>query len=557
MGSSILADDLHVAEYAFQIAPPGPSDELPTMQELLVEPDGIDDLSPYVREEAQYALATIASNLGCSAAAVGWRDSAGRTRPFASSSPEACFDAAALRAFFDRPPHERFHFDCQGESMTCTSLPVPAVTGDFRLCLFQAPADLPAGQVDWAVATVRLSVHMVRSARHMTRLRDRASSFSLVSDMLTTLLEARSVEDILGALAEKIAKATNSEAVSIDSFDAATERFERNLYADPSWPDAQEGARRWRELLAVRVESLRRGRVGTEELRLWRDTLVIPDAQHPAFLATLPPEEAEFLAEVELRTVLMEPLWVADEFVGILCVSNRQVRRYSRANREALSRMAKVAAVAIRGAQLMQDLGESHARERVAYMENIALLAAAAEARDMTTGRHLENLQTSVQLLCEALGQTPEFARDLAQASRMHDIGKISVPDAILLKPGPLTFDEREIIKLHTVDGERLLSGPRLKLAREVARWHHERWDGNGYPDGLGGLEIPLGARIIAVADVYDALISARPYKEPWEPERAIAEIMANAGTQFEGHIVAVFHDLWRAGRIGGQDEAA
>ena len=126
----------------------------------------------------------------------------------------------------------------------------------------------------------------------------------------------------------------------------------------------------------------------------------------------------------------------------------------------------------------------------------------------------------------------------------MHDLGKVGVPDAILLKPGALTAAEFEKVKTHTVHGHDVLSGstsPLLQLAADVAHSHHERWDGTGYPRGIAGDDIPLGARIVAVADVYDALISERVYKLAWPPVDAVNYVIAGRGTQFEPRIVDAF----------------
>jgi putative two-component system response regulator len=128
----------------------------------------------------------------------------------------------------------------------------------------------------------------------------------------------------------------------------------------------------------------------------------------------------------------------------------------------------------------------------------------------------------------------------------IHDVGKAQVPDAILKKPGPLTAVERSEIEKHTLWADALLAeSEEFAAARQVARSHHERWDGTGYPDGLAGEEIPLAARIVAVADVYDALISERPYKHAWQPEEAIAEIVRLRGTHLDAQVVDAFVHLY------------
>ncbi|HEY8564015.1 MAG TPA: HD domain-containing phosphohydrolase [Beijerinckiaceae bacterium] len=181
--------------------------------------------------------------------------------------------------------------------------------------------------------------------------------------------------------------------------------------------------------------------------------------------------------------------------------------------------------------------------------EIISLLMKAAEHRDTDTGDHIARVASYVTIIAEALDCfDPPAIRRLALASTMHDVGKIAVPDAILLKPGPLTPEERREMEQHAERGRKILEGSRSEvvlLASELAASHHERWDGTGYPRGLAGEAIPLSGRIVAVADVFDALTSARPYKAAWPPEEARAFLEKNAGTHFDPACVAAFLRSW------------
>jgi hypothetical protein len=178
--------------------------------------------------------------------------------------------------------------------------------------------------------------------------------------------------------------------------------------------------------------------------------------------------------------------------------------------------------------------------------ETLSMLAQIVEARDTDAGLHLRHIQYYSRALALRLGCDEQQANEIAYAAMIHDVGKAQVPDAILKKPGPLTLDERAVIEKHTIWGDSLLSeNEEFRAARQVARWHHEKWDGTGYPDGLAGEEIPLAARIVAVADVYDALISERPYKRAWERGEAIAEIRRMSGTHLDPHVVEAFLDLY------------
>ena len=183
--------------------------------------------------------------------------------------------------------------------------------------------------------------------------------------------------------------------------------------------------------------------------------------------------------------------------------------------------------------------------------QTMGMLATLVEARDTDAGAHLHSIQEFSIALARRLGFSEKDAREIAYASMMHDVGKANVPDSVLKKPGKLTAEERRIMRDHTAWGDQLLSeNGDFELARVVARSHHEHWDGSGYPDGLSGPDIPLVARIVAVADIYDALISKRPYKEAWTQLEAIREIERIAGSDLDPQIAGAFIALWHDGTI-------
>lgn len=192
-----------------------------------------------------------------------------------------------------------------------------------------------------------------------------------------------------------------------------------------------------------------------------------------------------------------------------------------------------------------QDL-ESKVQERTvaldaAQIETLERLARAAEYRDDDTGLHTHRVGRMAALLAAHLDLPMPDVERLRRAAPLHDVGKIGIPDHILLKPSRLSPDEFDVIKTHTTIGAGILAGSqseRLQLAEEIAITHHERWDGTGYPRGLGGTEIPIAGRIVAVADVYDALTHERPYKHAWTKEEAIAEIERQSGRQFDPQVV-------------------
>ena len=198
--------------------------------------------------------------------------------------------------------------------------------------------------------------------------------------------------------------------------------------------------------------------------------------------------------------------------------------------------------------QSQNQLLEVKVRERTreleaAQIEIIERLARAAEFRDDNTGQHTERVGQMAALLARQMGLPDPQVSLIRRAAPLHDVGKIGIPDAVLLKLGKLTLEEFELVKTHTTIGARILSGSRfgvLRLAEEIALNHHERWDGNGYV-GIRRDQIPLAGRIVAVADVFDALTQKRPYKAAWPVGDAIAEIERQRGQQFDPDVVEAF----------------
>jgi putative two-component system response regulator len=205
---------------------------------------------------------------------------------------------------------------------------------------------------------------------------------------------------------------------------------------------------------------------------------------------------------------------------------------------------------------------ERRTRE-VQVIQDVTIMAmcSLAETRDNETGNHIRRTQRYVKALAGRLQGHLKFSSFLTdeniellyKSAPLHDIGKVGIPDRILLKPGKLTDEEFEVMKTHTTLGrdaiaaaEAKLETPSsfLRLAREIAYSHQEKWDGSGYPEGLAGEQIPISARLMAVADVYDALISARPYKQPWAHEQAVEQIRRGANQHFDPDVVAAFVEV-------------
>ena len=218
------------------------------------------------------------------------------------------------------------------------------------------------------------------------------------------------------------------------------------------------------------------------------------------------------------------------------------------------------------------ELLEARVRERTTALRATQLeiaqrLGTAVESRDGETGRHIERIGRFCERLALEIGMTAGEAELLRHASALHDVGKVGIPDHILLKPGPLDPAEWTTMKTHTTIGASILAGSGselVQLAETIALTHHERWDGTGYPDGVAGDEIPLVGRVCAVCDVFDALLSARPYKDPWPLDEVLAEIGRLNGSHFDPRLVDAFlpvarelHREWFPGTGGAARRAA
>ncbi|MCA1709354.1 MAG: response regulator, partial [Actinobacteria bacterium] len=206
--------------------------------------------------------------------------------------------------------------------------------------------------------------------------------------------------------------------------------------------------------------------------------------------------------------------------------------------------------VKMRGADLwaaLQELATSESEVRSSRAETTARLAIAAELRDEETGQHVIRMSRSCEVLARAAGMDAELQEDMRVAASLHDIGKIGIPDSILLKPGAHSPEERLVMQQHAQIGHRILAGsdaPILKLAAEIALTHHEKVDGTGYPNGLVGDSIPLPGRIAAIADVFDALTTNRVYRPAFGLVEAVAMMKSDSGTHFDPKLLDTFFDI-------------
>ncbi len=193
------------------------------------------------------------------------------------------------------------------------------------------------------------------------------------------------------------------------------------------------------------------------------------------------------------------------------------------------------------------DLRRALSELEIAQAETVRRLSMAVEFRDEDTGAHIERIGRFSTLLAEAIGMSAEFCRRISHAAPLHDVGKVAIPDAILLKPGSLTEEERAIVETHAEEGHRLLRGSSssiLDMGATIALSHHERWDGGGYPRGLAREEIPIEGRIVAIADVFDALTSHRVYRRAFPVEKAVEMMLEQADRHFDPVLLHAFMEV-------------
>jgi putative two-component system response regulator len=191
-----------------------------------------------------------------------------------------------------------------------------------------------------------------------------------------------------------------------------------------------------------------------------------------------------------------------------------------------------------------EELRQAFERVKAASLETIYRLSMASEFKDEDTGAHIERMSRYSVAVARRLGLDESTLENIRYAAPMHDLGKIGIPDSILLKPAKLDAAEWEIMKQHTVIGAKILMGSDaefIKLGEIIAHYHHEKWDGSGYPNGLKGVDIPIAARIVAIADVFDALTSKRPYKEPFSVGKSLAIVREGRGSHFDPDVVDAF----------------
>jgi len=249
--------------------------------------------------------------------------------------------------------------------------------------------------------------------------------------------------------------------------------------------------------------------------------------------------------EFETRNIICVPVRVKEKIIGVLEAINKQGKgKFDKEDLSLLNSLADQVAIALDNSRLYQELEEM-------FFQTAESLADAIEKRDPYTGGHTQRVTLYSQAIAKRLQLKPLEKKWLKIASVLHDIGKIGIEDHILRKPEPLSPEEFDIIKRHSDMGAEIIEHIRqLRESIPGVKYHHEQLDGKGYPDGLKGEEIPILAKIVAVADTYDAMTTDRPYRKAMEKEAAIEELKRCSGTQFDKGVVEAFIQAYRRGEI-------
>ena len=261
----------------------------------------------------------------------------------------------------------------------------------------------------------------------------------------------------------------------------------------------------------------------------------------------IPDEFEDFRTSGNILSGVCVPLAVRSAIIGFFCIGRTSGEQLFTASEvELVSVLSDHAAAAIDNSRLYEKLERS-------YLSTIVTLSGVVEAKDLYTDKHMKDIAEYSVEIAKKLGLSEKEIENIRKAALLHDLGKVSVPDSILMKEGKLTADEMEIIKKHPSTGAKMIEPVEpLKHAREIIKHHQECYDGSGYPDGLKGEDIPLGARIVAVADAFGAMTTTRPYRKALSVEQAMSELKKYAGIQFAPDIVEIFlailHDQGKTG---------
>ncbi len=381
---------------------------------------------------------------------------------------------------------------------------------------------------------------------------DDARAAKMIGELVPLLASVGPLDEKLRLVSQRLSAGTGYHAVNFDVFEENSEEVEdrnttmgTNAYVDA--PD--QLVEQWRaEQRTVVNHPL------GDVLRRTQRPIIMDDLASDERLTE---QQRTVLKAVGIQSGIAVPLLWQDEWIGTMSVGSREMAAFGPRDAQFLMAVAAHASAIIRTARMVEQLRLASDRLASAHNDTVLMLAASVEAHDSTTGRHLQRVSAVTESLALELGYADEDAHRLGMASVLHDIGKVRVPDAILKSEDRLSEEQWIVMKQHTVWGADFLAGHSgYELASLIARAHHERWDGSGYPYSLAGEAIAEPAAIVTVADAFDAMISDRPYRRARSLRSAMREIFSNSGQQFNPRVVSALLRVYRAGKLPAGDAA-
>lgn len=378
-----------------------------------------------------------------------------------------------------------------------------------------------------------------RESRNITS-EDLAERLQTLNEIGITLTAERDVESVLERILKEAIRFTSAEGGSIYIREGSQLRFaiSSNKVLSERSGDGDEVSKFTDKLIPLSNESIAGYVASSGKLLNIKDAYNIPDHTPYEFDSSFD-RKNNYKTQSMLAVPMVDP---EGDVLGVIALINArndqgEVVPFPEKTNQLIRSLASQAAVSLQNATF-------HEKLKTAYLETIHRLSVAAEFKDRHTAVHIKRMSKYSAEIAREASCTEEFVEDLLYASAMHDIGKIAISEGILLKDGDLTEDEWDEMKRHTVIGHNILKDSEsdiMQLSAEIALTHHEKWNGTGYPQGLSGTDIPLSGRIVALADVFDALTSERPYKDPFSVEKSVNIIKEDAGSHFDPELVEHF----------------